>query len=236
MVLAILVLKLGGFPFHFWYIKLIHKLSWEKIWVLSIWQKFLPLFFLIIWRSNIILYLGAINRIMARLRRFKQKKIKKLLGYSSIFTLGWIFTIRRENNLVRFIFLMGYGLNLLFLIRAINIKRNLKSNFLLSDLRLGQLIIFRITLISIRGIPPFLRFFLKLMILKILIFQHFLIALILVVSSIFIIYIYLRIVYINLSLTLGEPMWISKIFKFSSRFLIGLNIFLRFILVNLVYY
>ena len=38
-----LLLKLGGAPFQFWYLKLIQKIRWVNIWLISVWQKLIPL-------------------------------------------------------------------------------------------------------------------------------------------------------------------------------------------------
>ena len=61
------------------YLKLIQKISWKNIWLLSVWQKFIPLILLKFSSSVILILFGTINILVRRLSSVKQKKIKKIL-------------------------------------------------------------------------------------------------------------------------------------------------------------
>jgi len=87
--LIALILKLGRAPFQFWYLKLIQKINWRNIWLLSIWQKLIPLILLKFSSRKFILFFGIFSVVARRTRSIKQKKIKKILGLSSLFSLGW---------------------------------------------------------------------------------------------------------------------------------------------------
>lgn len=235
IIIVTIILKLGSAPLHFWYILIIQKLSWQRIWVLSIWQKILPLLFLRLYDLPYLIYLGLLNCILRRLLRFKQKKVKKLLGFSSIFTLGWVLTILSSSGILWFTFLIGYGINLIFLTYILNIKDGFKVKILISELDINRFIILGLTLIAIRGVPPFLGFFLKLLVLKVLITNFFLIRLIITISSLLLIYAYLNLIFHNLRFSRRKQLLNSRFFNLHTVNLIIVNSLSRLLIWELIY-
>lgn len=235
IIIVTIILKLGSAPLHFWYILIIQKLSWQRIWVLSIWQKILPLLFLRLYGLPYLIYLGLLNCILRRLLRFKQKKVKKLLGFSSIFTLGWVLTVLSSSGILWFTFLIGYGINLIFLTYILNIKDGFKVKILISELDINRFIILGLTLIAIRGVPPFLGFFLKLLVLKVLITNFFLIRLIITISSLLLIYAYLNLIFHNLRFSRRKQLLNSRFFNLHTVNLIIVNSLSRLLIWELIY-
>ena len=186
-----ILLKLGSAPFQFWYLKLIQKISWKNIWLLSVWQKFIPLILLKFSSSVILILFGAINVLTRRLSSVKQKKIKKILGLSSLFSLGWVISAIALSEIWLW-FILGYGLVLINLILSLISTQLLSVENLESSLRNPiNLLVFFLNLLIVRGIPPFIVFYLKILILSLLIEFSFFIVLIYLIISVFIIYIYL---------------------------------------------
>ena len=186
-----ILLKLGSAPFQFWYLKLIQKISWKNIWLLSVWQKFIPLILLKFSSSVILILFGAINVLTRRLSSVKQKKIKKILGLSSLFSLGWVISVIALSEIWLW-FILGYGLVLINLILSLINTQLLSVENLESSLRNPiNLLVFFLNLLIVRGIPPFIVFYLKILILSLLIEFSFFIVLIYLIISVFIIYIYL---------------------------------------------
>ena len=186
-----ILLKLGSAPFQFWYLKLIQKISWKNIWLLSVWQKFIPLILLKFSSSVILILFGVINVLTRRLSSVKQKKIKKILGLSSLFSLGWVISVIVLSEIWLW-FILGYGLVLINLILSLISTQLLSVENLESSLRNPiNLLVFFLNLLIVRGIPPFIVFYLKILILSLLIEFSFFIVLIYLVISVFIIYIYL---------------------------------------------
>ena len=186
-----ILLKLGSAPFQFWYLKLIQKISWKNIWLLSVWQKFIPLILLKFSSSVILILFGVINVLTRRLSSVKQKKIKKILGLSSLFSLGWVISVIALSEIWLW-FILGYGLVLINLILSLISTQLLSVENLESSLRNPiNLLVFFLNLLIVRGIPPFIVFYLKILILSLLIEFSFFIVLIYLIISVFIIYIYL---------------------------------------------
>jgi NADH:ubiquinone oxidoreductase subunit 2 (subunit N) len=186
-----LLAKLGGAPFHFWYLKLIQKLRWFNIWLISVWQKLIPLLIIKLIIFNFLLIFGLLGVIVGRISNLNQKKIKKILGLSSIFSLGWVLLSILQRKIWT-LFIIGYGLILIVLLNRIR-KLYFYNNENLENLNFSVLfyLLFFSALLIIRGIPPFIIFYIKILILFSLIEFSFLIVLILLIFRVLIIYIYL---------------------------------------------
>lgn len=200
LFLRAILLKLGGAPFQGWYIKLIQKINWGTIWLLSVWQKLIPLILLSMGPVEILLIFRAARIFISRINRIKQKKIKKILGLSSIFSLGWVLSILSIRRKWVW-FIVGYGIAL------INLISNTKLSFLYNvesveklSTRAYTLGLFFLGLLIVRGLPPFIMFFLKVTLLVTLAKIRLMLAGVYLVIRIFIIYIYLIIAFTSLRL------------------------------------
>lgn len=228
-----LILKLGGAPFQLWYLKLIQKLSWRLIWVLSIWQKLIPLILLSLRGAPLFLVFGCLRILLGRLGTWAQKKIKKILGLSSIFSLGWVLISFTINLRVWTFFILGYGLSLLILL-AVFSKINF-SQILTREISLDSfsLVIFIFGLLILRGIPPFIGFFLKLSILFFLLNVNFLVGSIVLALSLYLIFVYVRILFLLFTYTKPKNLIFLKQSKLVWRELIILNILVLGVVMNL---
>lgn len=186
-----LLLKLGRAPFQFWYLKLIQKLNWRLLWILSIWQKLIPLILLSLINTSILIFFGLLRTFVGGLRRIRQKNLKKILGLSSIFSLGWLIVSFMINNNVWLLFITGYGATLLiliFLLKRLKMETTLKSDLRFNPIRL---VIFITSLLMLRGIPPFIGFFIKISILIFLLDGYLLISFIILIIRLYLIFVYL---------------------------------------------
>ena len=190
-----LLIKLGGAPFHTWYLKLIQKLSWAFIWVLSCWQKIIPLLLISLRNFKILILARFISAVVGRLGALSQTSLKKIFGLSSIFTLGWIIGAMLVDRVTWFFFFVAYSLTLAGLTMSLRVYFLERSHETEASSRKFYFLIFFIFLLMIRGIPPFLGFFLKLTILTQLFFLSMALAMVLVILSLFLIFVYLAIIF-----------------------------------------
>lgn len=230
-----LLIKLGGVPFHNWYLKLVQKLSWEIIWVLSVWQKLIPLLILSKPRFNLMLLASVLRVALSSISRISQKNIKKILGLSSIFSLGWILASFELRKTIWLQFILGYGVRLAillgrFVLRNHGISQNFNKAF-----RSSHLVIFFSGFLMLRGIPPFVGFFLKILILFDLIHLSLILVLVFLVFSVILIFVYLNIAFLLFTFVVNKLSF-SRLINGSGYFfsdLVILNLFLRILfLIN----
>lgn len=186
-----LLLKLGGAPFQFWYLKLIQKIKWSNIWLISVWQKLIPLSLIKLVNFNYLIIFGVLRVILGSFSNLNQKKIKKILGLSSVFSLGWVLLSIIQRR-VWLLFILRYGIILYILLLSLK-RLDFQETLYLktSDFSISFYFIFFLGILIIRGIPPFLMFYIKILIIIEVLHFRVLLIFILLVFRIFIIYIYL---------------------------------------------
>lgn len=230
-----LILKLGGVPFHFWYLKLIQKLRWKLIWLLSIWQKLIPLLLLTLRRLKFLIFFGGLRVLIRRVSTWNQKKIKKILGLSSIFSLGWVLFSFVISSRVWVLFIIGYGLSLLALVITISKINYLHLNKRDRSSNAYIIRVFIIGLLILRGIPPFVGFFLKIFILAFLVQIRFFLSLIILLSRLYLIFVYLIIIFIFLTYVKSSYMINIQNKKLLFIELAIFNIFIIVLILNLLF-
>jgi len=85
VISGILVLKIGGFPFHQWLISLGRGLSWKALVALLTIQKFVPIF--LVRGPKPVLRLALLGWPFLVGVRLMAKSLKKILVLSSVFLL-----------------------------------------------------------------------------------------------------------------------------------------------------
>ena len=213
-----IIWKIGLPPFHFWFFRLSIDLNWIIFLVLNSWQKLLPLYILRklqLQNWEVIVLLSLFVAVSGTLF---QSRIKKLIVFSSIFTGAWILASIISYSYLWFYILFIYSVLLGFFIRGFTSNKfELKESQNYFILNLNEKFIQFLTLLVIAGIPPFIGFFIKTIILVILLNSGFLsLLIILVVTSIAIIYIYSRLFLISLRIlrTRSKILFNYKLFPF----------------------
>jgi len=87
VISGILVLKIGGFPFHQWLISLGRGLSWKALVALLTIQKFVPIFLVRVAGPKPVLRLALLGWPFLVGVRLMAKSLKKILVLSSVFLL-----------------------------------------------------------------------------------------------------------------------------------------------------
>lgn len=167
VVILSLVIKIGGFPFHFWLPSVMSGLNWFPCLILATWQKIAPLFIILLFLrsvpySNYILILcivAVMSGIVGGIGGVNQTQIRSLLAYSSISHIGWIvFRLMHRYEAIKFYFGIYVLINLCIFLSLweINRSRFQNINIVFEDKYYGGLILF--ILISLAGLPPLLGF------------------------------------------------------------------------------
>jgi len=217
---------------HFWLPNVIENINWKNNLILITLQKLTPII--------IISYLNYLNKIFiififfslitGAIGGLNQTSIRKLLSFSSINHIGWIFSAIIFNENIWLLYFIIYSLlnfriififknfQIFYLIQIYSIFNNsylLKFNLLISILSLG-------------GIPPFLGFLPKWLIIQslILIKINF-INLFLIITRLIILYYYLKIRFSAFIINYNELNWYFKNYLNKKKFI--LIIYLNFI-------
>nr|AHN85826.1 NADH dehydrogenase subunit 2 [Chilo auricilius] len=225
MINSSLLMKMGAAPFHWWFPNIIEGLSWFNNFMLMSWQKISPIILLSYYfNKNLLIIIIIMNAIIGAIGGLNQTSLRKLLAFSSINNLSWMLaSIMISENLWMFYFLfycmlisimcfMFYMLNLIYINQLffINFNYLIKLNFMMN-------------LFSMGGLPPFIGFFPKWIIINFLLNNNFiLINFILIMSSLIMLFFYIRITYSALMFNYLKLKWINYIIKNKMSYLLNI--------------
>nr|YP_010384963.1 NADH dehydrogenase subunit 2 [Pinnotheres excussus]UPL64960.1 NADH dehydrogenase subunit 2 [Pinnotheres excussus] len=202
LILFSLLLKLGSAPFHFWFPHILEGLYWPQIWILSTIQKMAPLILLsyislIPSVIKMILVASILSALIGALGGLNMLSLRKIIAFSSINHLSWMLTSIILSDSFWFIYFSIY----LIILVSITSMFHKTQSFTLSDLLKPNMnkILFSIflacNLFSLSGLPPFLGFIPKWLLIQMLINLKLFIPLsIFLFSTLITLYFYLRII------------------------------------------
>nr|YP_010498948.1 NADH dehydrogenase subunit 2 [Microtendipes umbrosus]UWR98444.1 NADH dehydrogenase subunit 2 [Microtendipes umbrosus] len=206
-----LMMKMGMSPFHFWFPIVMEGLNWINNMILMTWQKIAPII-LLSYCLNFYFFIIAIfcSIFVGSMGGLNQTSLRKLMAYSSINHLGWMISgILNNENIwkIYFLFYCFLSISIVFLFNNFKIF-NFNQIFSLFNFKnLEKMIIF-IPLLSLGGLPPFLGFFPKWMMIEMLISTNYLFLLIFMLNfTLITLYFYLRISYSAFLLNHNEMNW-----------------------------
>lgn len=200
-----IIIKIGIFPFHYWVPQVIGGIRWLICLILSIWQKIRPLVIMgglirKVYRVPLILTI-SLGALVGGFGGINQRQIRVLLAYSSIGHIRWIGLGLSRSMVILMIYFVIYSLTR-FIIMAFIIYSQSKMVNLNNYGSLPLYIIMFLAFLFFRlgGIPPFIGFYRKLIIISELIWtRSYLCIRLLVGGSLINIFYYLNI-FLNLLL------------------------------------
>nr|ACT80191.1 NADH dehydrogenase subunit 2 [Bradysia amoena] len=228
MMLA-LMMKLGAAPFHFWFPNVMENINWMNSMLLMTWQKIGPMiilsyfiklnvtFIIFILLSTFIGAFGGLNQI----------SLRKLMAFSSINHLGWMFIAIMYNENIWIMYFIIYSflnfcLIYLFKIFQIFYLNQLYSIFIEHPLLKFTLLI---SILSLGGLPPFLGFLPKWLIIQLLSHMNLnLINLFIISMSLITLFYYLKISFSAFMMNYNELIFFYKNFFFNKNLLILMSI------------
>nr|YP_010728489.1 NADH dehydrogenase subunit 2 [Polypedilum heberti]WEF49730.1 NADH dehydrogenase subunit 2 [Polypedilum heberti] len=237
------MMKVGMAPFHFWFPIVMEGLNWINNLLLMTWQKIAPIimlsycmnFYFFIFSILLSIIIGSINGL-------NQTSLRKLMAYSSISHLSWMLMGILNNQNIWMIYFIFYCFLSLSIVLIFNNFKFFNLNQIFSFLNFKNLIktIIFIPFLSLGGLPPFLGFFPKWIIIEYMVSMNYMFLLILLLYfTLITLYFYLRISYSSFLLNYNEMNWNfnyyynNNFFLFS--FLLFLNIF-GLIFINLFFF
>uniref|UniRef100_A0AB39A6P0 NADH-ubiquinone oxidoreductase chain 2 n=1 Tax=Demicryptochironomus spatulatus TaxID=3231394 RepID=A0AB39A6P0_9DIPT len=226
-----LMLKMGMAPFHFWFPIVMEGLNWVNNIILMTWQKIAPIVLLSFCLNNIFFYFTIIlSVIFGSLGGLNQTSLRKLMAFSSINHLGWMVAGILNNQNIWKIYFIFYSLLSIIVIFMFNNLKIFNLNQIYSSFNfkfLTKTIIF-IPLLSLGGLPPFLGFFPKWMMINLLVNMNLIFLLILMINfTLITLYFYLRISYSAFLLNHNEMNWnFNYHFNFKKKMIFSIFLFI----------
>lgn len=197
LIICTILIKIGAAPFHFWLPQVINKIRWINNLILITIQKIAPMIILCyIIKTNFLISIIILNIIIRTIRGFNQTSLRKIIAFSSINHMGWIFTRLIFNESIwlnYFIFYRIFSISIIIIFKNYNIFF-INQIFLLKINYYYKIIIF-CSFLSLGGLPPFLGFFPKWIIIQFMLNFRILLLILIIFCSLIILYFYLRICY-----------------------------------------
>nr|UFZ12969.1 NADH dehydrogenase subunit 2 [Protohermes dichrous] len=226
MLMSALLLKLGAAPFHFWFPSVMEGLDWINGLILMTWQKIAPLVLLTYnynpFFMNLIvifcLFTGAIGGL-------NQTNLRSLMAFSSINHLGWILSsmmISESLGTIYFLFYIFLSFMIVSIFLNFKVYSFIQINSILNNSPMNKFILFS-NLLSMGGLPPFLGFFPKLLVIQNLIFSNSLFLIFcMVMSALITLFFYIRISFSSFMIMSINLKWYKSNY-FSNKFLYLMN-------------
>nr|NP_075448.1 NADH dehydrogenase subunit 2 [Cochliomyia hominivorax]AAF78613.1 NADH dehydrogenase subunit 2 [Cochliomyia hominivorax]AIZ03379.1 NADH dehydrogenase subunit 2 [Cochliomyia hominivorax] len=214
MIFSSLLLKSGSAPFHFWFPNVMEGLSWLNALILMTWQKIAPLMLIsyIIFKPLIIISI-ILSSLIGALGGLNQTSLRKLMAYSSINHLGWMLAAMYNSNLLWMTYFLFYSFLSFCMIFMFNMFKTSHINQLFSLFFHSKMMKFFLffNLLSLGGLPPFLGFFPKWIVIQSLTMnnQYFLLTF-MVLMTLITLYFYMRLCYSAFMLNYYENNWLTS--------------------------
>lgn len=209
-----LLLKIGAAPFHFWFPGVIEGLDWFNGLILMTWQKIAPLILVsyVLIPNPFSFSIIVISIITGSVGGFNQTSLRKIIAYSSINHLGWILAavlLGETYWMIYFGFYVFLSTSVILLFHAYQLSHINQFFGLPVSNPILKLALF-CNLLSLGGLPPFLGFLPKWLVIQSLV-EHNYTALVtvIVIFTLGTLYFYLRIGYSAFILTHTLPKWNS---------------------------
>nr|AWB98420.1 NADH dehydrogenase subunit 2 [Culex aff. dolosus CJForm PGF-2018] len=243
LILSTLLLKNGAAPFHFWFPGVMEGLSWINGLILMTWQKIAPLM-LISYNINYNFFLVAIilSMIIGALGGLNQTSLRKLMAFSSINHLGWMLMAMMNNELLWLIYFIFYFFLSMSIVLLFNNLKLFHFNQIFNFSMMNPVIKFFLflNLLSLGGLPPFLGFLPKWLVIQNLVETHQLFLLFISVClTLITLYYYLRMSYSIYMLNFNKNSWMLTD-NFNTKnmpFILTMNFFsiMGLMIISLIY-
>nr|QYJ55961.1 NADH dehydrogenase subunit 2 [Anopheles sacharovi]QYJ56169.1 NADH dehydrogenase subunit 2 [Anopheles sacharovi] len=214
LILSTLMLKSGAAPFHFWFPEVMEGLSWFNGLILMTWQKIAPLMLISYnFIYNFFMISIILSMLIGSLGGLNQTSIRKLMAFSSINHLGWMLLAMMNNEMLWMTYFLIYSLLSISIVMMFNNFKLFYFNQIFNISLMNpiiKLLIF-LNLLSLGGLPPFLGFLPKWLVIQNLTnMGQLFILMISVCLTLITLFFYLRLSYSIYMLNYQKNSWMLK--------------------------
>nr|YP_010265796.1 NADH dehydrogenase subunit 2 [Psorophora ferox]UIS24550.1 NADH dehydrogenase subunit 2 [Psorophora ferox] len=243
LILSTLLLKSGAAPFHFWFPGVMEGLSWINGLILMTWQKIAPLM-LISYNTNYSFFFITIilSMIIGALGGLNQTSLRKLMAFSSINHLGWMLMAMLNNEMLWMTYFLLYSFLSMSIVLMFNNFKLFHFNQIFNFSMMNSTIKFFmfLNLLSLGGLPPFLGFLPKWLVIQNLVeINQVFLLFISVCLTLITLYYYLRMSYSIYMLNYNKTSWmlVNSYNNKNMNFILTLNFIsiMGLVLIFLIY-
>nr|YP_010538733.1 NADH dehydrogenase subunit 2 [Pteroptyx tener]QTC08241.1 NADH dehydrogenase subunit 2 [Pteroptyx tener]QTC08280.1 NADH dehydrogenase subunit 2 [Pteroptyx tener]UYE92344.1 NADH dehydrogenase subunit 2 [Pteroptyx tener] len=205
-----LLLKMGMAPLHFWFPEVLEGLNWNNCMIMLTWQKIAPMvLYMYNTEMNMFNYMIIISgMIISSLMSFNQISMRKLMAFSSINHMGWMMAAMMTEKTIWILYFLIYAMI------TINISLTMKNMYYLNQLFMlmnesfSTKIMFMLNFLSLSGIPPFLGFLPKWLVIQTMIELNMMfLSIIMILFTLIMIFVYMRISMSTLIMKTNQINW-----------------------------
>nr|AWV84355.1 NADH dehydrogenase subunit 2 [Derotettix mendosensis] len=234
MTMIGLLIKIGCPPFHMWFPSVMEGLSWVGCIILMSLQKLAPLVMISYLNFSMLLFI-ILSAIWGAMGGISYSSLRKVLSYSSIYNLSWLLTGIMINSYSWYFYFVMYIMMVTMFSLCLNMLNiNYINQLMCNNMELYENTLLFFLLISLGGLPPFMGFMPKLILInQMMEFEMYFICFILVITALFVLYYYIRLVFTCL---MFNKVFVNY-YMFNMRFLIflfGLVSFMGFPMLGII--
>nr|AKN01351.1 NADH dehydrogenase subunit 2 [Ptilomera tigrina] len=198
MLTLSMMMKMGMAPVHMWFVNIMNKMNWMNCTILMTWQKLAPMYIMSNFISNnsMINMCSILSAMIGAIGGLNQTSIKSIMAYSSINHLGWITICLSHDNETWMKYLIIYSMMIFIMTKfmekkSINFINQMNINLKTKTEKMN----FMIMMLSLGGLPPFIGFLPKWLVIQSLMNNDCKISiLILMMSSMITLFYYMRMI------------------------------------------
>nr|QXF68452.1 NADH dehydrogenase subunit 2 [Asiadodis yunnanensis] len=214
LIMIPLLMKIACAPFHWWLPSVVEGLSWMNCFIILSIQKIAPLMLIsyMLINNYFIQMMVILSAFIGAIGGLNQISMRKILSFSSINHIGWMLTAMMMGPNLWLLYFAIYTVNIITIISltaTINLSYISQTFNSLNSKKIIKFMMF-ISMLSLGGLPPFLGFFPKWIMIQFMA-QNLMIftSIILIMSSLLTLYYYMRMMYTTLMITNSETIWTS---------------------------
>nr|YP_009564088.1 NADH dehydrogenase subunit 2 [Upogebia bowerbankii]QAX91451.1 NADH dehydrogenase subunit 2 [Upogebia bowerbankii] len=216
LIESALLLKVGAAPFHFWFPQVMEGLDWFAVILLMTIQKMAPMVLISYtldnaFNQNYLMMFALLSSLIGAIGGINQTMLRKILAFSSINHMSWMFMSMYLSEMFWFYYFTFYciissSIAILFFFQQMHHVSHISSTSMNSLIK----IITFISLLSLGGLPPFIGFFPKWLVIQQLAFKLQIMPLfIMLFAALITLYYYLRLIISSLTLQSLKPSWLK---------------------------
>nr|AOY39112.1 NADH dehydrogenase subunit 2 [Chelonarium sp. BMNH 840450] len=204
--------KMGAAPFHFWFPEVMEGLNWLNCLIMLTWQKIAPMIIMsynckmTTFMVTIIISCMLISGIIG----INQTSLRKILAFSSINHIGWMISSMMFTEKTWFFYFIIYSIITINIIVQLKNTNSFFINQMMSNkMNQTQKTMFLMNFMSLGGLPPFLGFFPKWLVIQMMVENNLIsISIIMVMLTLMTLFFYMRMTFSSMTMGLSIMKWL----------------------------